>query len=90
MPEVVTRRRLGRRTGGLRFKLHRWFYRNRPEVAVSVAFVIFVLTGILVAGLIIKSTGNGPTDVEDVRGLPLAWSTPRSWIFQNPSCAIAS
>ena len=64
MPEVVTRKRLGRRTGGVRFKLHRWFYRNRPQVAVAAAFVIFVLAGILFASLSVKSTGHGPTDVE--------------------------
>lgn len=64
VPEVVTRKRLGRRTGGVRFKLHRWFYRNRPQVAVFVAFVIFVLAGILFAGFSIKSTGHRPADVE--------------------------
>lgn len=64
MPEVVTRKRLGRRTGGVQFKLHRWFYRNRPQVAVAVAFVIFVLAGIVFANIFIKSTGRGPTDLQ--------------------------
>lgn len=64
MPEVVTRKRLGRRTGGVRFKLHRWFYRNRPQVAVTLAFVVFVLAGIVIAGLSVKATGHRPADVE--------------------------
>lgn len=64
MPEVVTRKRLGRRTGGFRFKVSRWIYRNRPRVAVVVAFFIFVFIGIAFASVSILSTGGASTDVE--------------------------
>ena len=64
VPEVVTRKRVGRRSGGLRFKLNRWFYRNRPAVAVGVAFIIFVLVGIAFAQLSITSSVGHPAEVE--------------------------
>ena len=51
MPEVTVRKRVARRSGSWRYRLNRWFYRNRPQVAVSVAFVIFVLAGIVLASL---------------------------------------
>lgn len=54
--EVVTRKRVGRRSGGLRFKLNRWFYRNRPAVPVGVAFITFVLVVIVFAQLSITSS----------------------------------
>lgn len=69
VPEVVTRKRLGRRTGGVRFKLHRWFYRYRPQVAVAIAFIVFVLVGIVFASLSIQSTGQDPTEI-DVSSTP--------------------
>ncbi|MFZ3008388.1 MAG: hypothetical protein WA047_19660 [Phenylobacterium sp.] len=65
MPEIVTRKRLGRRTGGVRFKLRRWFYRYRPEVAVTIAFIVFVFVGILFASLLVKSVGQDPAEVGD-------------------------
>ena len=64
VPDVVTRKRVGRRSGGLRFKLNRWFYRNRPAVAVGVAFIIFVLVGIVFAQLSITSSINRPAEAE--------------------------
>lgn len=69
VPEVVTRKRIGRRSGGMRFKLNRWFYRNRPRVAVGIAFIIFVLTGIVFAQLAITSSIHRQAKAESGPGL---------------------
>lgn len=59
MPEVIVKKRLGRRTGDWRFQLRRWFYRNRPQVAVVVAFVAACLFGLaVVSGGLSMSEAN--------------------------------
>lgn len=51
MPEVTVRKRLGRRSGDLKYRLNRWFYRNRPKVAVTAAFVAACLAGLIAAAI---------------------------------------
>ena len=64
MPEVVVRKRLGRRSGGWKYRLHRWFYRNRPKIAVAAAFLIACLVGLIAASMGIQSLGVGPAQAE--------------------------
>ena len=40
MPEVTVRKRVGKRSGGWKYKVRRWYYRNRPQVAVTAAFAL--------------------------------------------------
>ena len=46
MPEVTVRRRVGKRSGDWKYRLNRWFYRNRPRIAVVVAFIVAALIGL--------------------------------------------
>jgi len=64
MPEVVVRRRLGRRSGGWKYRLNRWYYRNRPKVAVTAAFVLACLLGLAAASLGIESLGAGQSQAQ--------------------------
>jgi hypothetical protein len=59
MPEVVVRKRLGRRSGDWKFRLNRWFYRHRPQIAVIAAFAVACLIGLAAASLGIQSLGAG-------------------------------
>jgi len=62
MPEVVVRKRVGRRSGDWKFRLNRWFYRNRPQIAVIAAFAVACLIGLAAASLGIRSLGAGAPD----------------------------
>jgi hypothetical protein len=57
MPEVLVRKRLGRRSGDWKFRLNRWFYRNRPQIAVIAAFAVACLIGLAAASLGIQNLG---------------------------------
>jgi len=58
MPEVGVRKPLGRRPGGVRYHMDRWFYRNRPKIAVMAAFAIACLLGLVAASLGMQSLGH--------------------------------
>jgi hypothetical protein len=64
MPEVVVRKRLGRRSGDWKFRLNRWFYRNRPQIAVIAAFAVACLIGLAAASLGIHSLGVGSAQAD--------------------------
>jgi hypothetical protein len=64
MPEVMVRKRLGRRSGDWKFRLNRWFYRNRPQIAVIAAFAVACLIGLAAASLGIRTLGVGPADAD--------------------------
>lgn len=57
MPEVTVRKRVGKRSGGWKYKVRRWYYRNRPQVAVTAAFAVVVLISIIVVHLLIPNLG---------------------------------
>lgn len=42
MPEVTVRKRLGRRSGGLRYRVRRWVFHRRTTIALSLAAFIAV------------------------------------------------
>jgi hypothetical protein len=64
MPEVVVRKRLGRRSGDWKFRLNRWFYRNRPRIAVIAAFAVACLIGLAAASLGVEKLGVGAADAD--------------------------
>jgi hypothetical protein len=64
MPEVVVRKRMGRRSGDWRYRLNRWFYRNRPRIAVVAAFGAACLLGLMAASMGVKSLSAGSPDSE--------------------------
>ncbi|HEV2531414.1 hypothetical protein [Phenylobacterium sp.] len=64
MPEVVVRKRVGRRTGDWRFRLNRWFYRNRPKIAVIAAFAVACVLGLVAASMGLQGVGAGPAQAE--------------------------
>ena len=64
MPEVMVRKRLGRRSGDWKFRLNRWFYRNRPKIAVIAAFAVACVIGLAAASLGIRSLAVGPADAD--------------------------
>lgn len=51
MPAVIVRRRLGRRSVALGHRLTRWYWRNRPQIAMTVAFVVAGLLGLVAVAL---------------------------------------
>lgn len=42
MPEVTVRKRVGRRSGGIRYRFRRWLYYRRATLAVGVAALLAV------------------------------------------------
>ncbi|MDB5450667.1 MAG: hypothetical protein JWQ52_1795 [Phenylobacterium sp.] len=64
MPEVIVRKRLAKRSGDWKFKVSRWFYRNRPQVAVLAAFAIACVAGLVLAAAGLGSLGGRPADTE--------------------------
>ncbi|MFC3069368.1 hypothetical protein [Phenylobacterium soli] len=66
MPEVTVRKRLGRRSGDLKYRLNRWFYRNRPKVAVTAAFVAACLAGLIAAAIGVAGLNVGGHPAEPV------------------------
>jgi hypothetical protein len=71
MPEVMVRKRLGRRSGDWKFRLNRWFYRNRPQIAVIAAFAVACLIGLAAASPGIRTLGVGPA-APDASAAPTA------------------
>ena len=60
MMQVMVRKRWGR-PGELRRQVDRWFYRNRPKLAVVAAFVVACLLGLVAsAGLQSLAPGAAP------------------------------
>jgi hypothetical protein len=64
MPEVVVRKRVGRRSGDWNYRLNRWFYRNRPKIAVIAAFGVACLLGLAAASMGISSLGAGTAQAD--------------------------
>jgi hypothetical protein len=64
MPEVVVRKRPGRRSGDWKSGLNRWFYRNRPLIAVIAAFAAACLIGLAAASLGVRTLGVGSAEAE--------------------------
>lgn len=62
MPELKVRKRLGRRSGGLRFRLNRYYYRNRARIAVIVAFLIAGALGVFALSAISDMAEMEPKD----------------------------
>lgn len=58
MPEVMVRKRLQRRSGEWKQRLNRWFYRNRPQIAVLAAFTVACLIALAAASLGIHGAGS--------------------------------
>lgn len=59
MPEIVVRKRVVRRSGNWKYRLNRWFFRNRPKVAVLAAFAAACLLGLLAAAFGVSRLGAG-------------------------------
>ncbi|RAK58465.1 hypothetical protein DJ021_00955 [Phenylobacterium hankyongense] len=51
MPAVIVGKRLGRRPFALGRRLNRWFWRNRPQIAMIVTFVVACVLGLIAADL---------------------------------------
>jgi len=64
MPEVVVRKRVGRRSGDWTYRLNRWFYRNRPKIAVIAAFAVACVLGLVAASMGIQSLGASPSQAD--------------------------
>lgn len=58
MPEVIVRKRVARRRGNWKYRLNRWFYRHRPQVAVAAAFVAACLVGLIAASIGTEVVGS--------------------------------
>lgn len=50
---------MGQRSGDWRVRLNRWYYRNRPRIAVIAAFTVACLMGLAAASLGIQTLGAG-------------------------------
>jgi hypothetical protein len=46
MPAVIVRRRLGRRSLDLSYRLNRWYWRYRAPMALTAAFAVACLIGL--------------------------------------------
>lgn len=58
------RRRLGRRSGGWKYRLNRWFYRHRPKIAVAAAFGAACLVGLAAAAIGVAALSGGVGRIE--------------------------
>jgi hypothetical protein len=72
MPEVVVRKRMGRRSGDWRYRLNRWFYRNRPKIAVIAAFGVACVLGLAAASMGLQSLSAGPSQAQAETSAPAA------------------
>lgn len=61
MPEVIVRKRVRKRQG-LKHKLSRWLYMNRPKLVVVLAFVAMCLVAIVAASMTLGKTDGHPAD----------------------------
>lgn len=64
MPEVVVRKRLGRRSGDWKYHVNRWYYRNRPKIAVMAAFAVACVLGLVAASMGITSLSSGTSQAD--------------------------
>jgi hypothetical protein len=64
MPEVMVRKRLGRRSGDWKYRANRWFYRNRPKIAVIAAFGVACLLGLAAASMGLQNLGGSSAQAE--------------------------
>jgi len=64
MPEMVVRKRLGRRSGDWKYRVNRWYYRNRPKIAVMAAFAVACVMGLVAASMGLNSLGAGASQAE--------------------------
>lgn len=65
MPEIVVRKRVGRRSGDMQYRMNRWFYRNRPKIAVLAAFGVACLLGLAAASMGVRSLSEGDSASPD-------------------------
>ena len=70
MPDVMVRKRLGRRSGDWKFRLNRWFYRNRPKIAVLAAFAVACVLGLVAASMGVQNLGSGAAQAETTPSSP--------------------
>lgn len=49
MPAVIVRKRLGRKSFAVSYHLNRWYWRNRGQIAVTAAFLVACLLGLVVS-----------------------------------------
>lgn len=61
MPEVIVRKRV-RKRDGVKHKLSRWIYMNRPKLVVAVAFAVMCLVAIVVASMALGKMDSRPAD----------------------------
>lgn len=59
MSEAVVRKPLDRRAADWRSRLERWFHRHRPRIAVTAAFAIACLLGVIAASMGLANIGGG-------------------------------
>ena len=64
MPEVVVRKRLGRRSGDWKYHVNRWYYRNRPMIAVTAAFTVAVVLALAAASMGLQNLGGAAAQAE--------------------------
>ena len=64
MPEVVVRKRVGRRSGDWKYRVNRWYYRNRPKIAVMAAFAVACLLGLVAASMGLQNLGGSAAQAE--------------------------
>jgi hypothetical protein len=70
MPEVVVRKRKGRRSGDWKYRLNRWFYRNRPKIAVLAAFAVACVLGLAAASMGVHSFSASTAEAETAPAAP--------------------
>lgn len=66
MPEVTVRKRIGRRSGSLRYRLHRWVFYRRTAIALTVAAIVAAAAALVLWTAL--SNANVTLDTPDVPG----------------------
>jgi hypothetical protein len=64
MPNIVVRRKIGRRTGGWKLRLRRWLRGNGPQVAVVAAFVAACILGLVAVSVGLNALEGSPSGPE--------------------------
>ena len=64
MPEVTVRKRTGRRSGGVRYRVRRWLYYRRAHLAVGLAGLITVIGALALWTLLQSTSGDGGASAE--------------------------
>lgn len=70
MPEVFVRKRVGKRSETTTFRLSRWYYRHRPRVAITVAFLAACIIGLVMAAGHANQTPPPPIEEMAPEGQP--------------------